>query len=295
MTQAILITAYKNFSHIEEVIKCFDSKFAIYIHIDSKTPLSPEKLERLKQHKIVKLVSQRYKVNWGGFNHLKSILYLSEKALQDPSNYYFHLISGHDFPIKNKKEFETFFKENQNSEFLDWFSLPKPDWADNGGMDRILYYNLHNLLDAKDLRKNRLIKRIVELQKKLKIKRTFPTGMPKLFGGSTWWSLSRECLNYVVQYSRNNQNILKRFKNTFCSEEFFFPTVIMNSQYADRVQNTNNRFIDWRYRNGNNPAVLDASDFDMLMNSNKFFARKFEPAISTHIIRKLQKEVHDRS
>lgn len=37
MKQAILITAYKNYHHLEEIIAFFDDDFEIYIHIDRKS------------------------------------------------------------------------------------------------------------------------------------------------------------------------------------------------------------------------------------------------------------------
>jgi len=295
LKQAILITAYKNFDHLEEIVKCFDLNFEIYIHIDRKNKVSPEILASLERFENVKLVSQKYKVNWGGFNHLKSILHLSKKALENPFNFYFHLISGHDYPIKNRFEFASFFKKHRNSEFIDCFSLPKPDWADSGGMDRIMYYNFQDVFDAKNIKYKTMMNRIVELQKMLKIKRSFPAGMPKLYGGSTWWSLSRECLQYVVNYTTKHRVVFNRFKSTFCSEEFYFPSVIMNSPFANSVEKTNKRFIDWTYRNGNNPAVLDESDTQVLLDSKDFFARKFESSISQAVVRKINREVHDRT
>ena len=105
MKQAILITAYKNYHHLEEIIQCFDVNFEIYIHLDKKSKISKEELARLKGYNIVKSIAQKYSVNWGGFNHLKSILYLTEKALQSQDNHYFHLITGHDFPIKKGSYF----------------------------------------------------------------------------------------------------------------------------------------------------------------------------------------------
>lgn len=77
MKQAILITAYKDFDHLEEIIKIFDESFELYVHIDKKSNVSAIQLSRFQSYLQVKLISQKYKVNWGGINHLKSILYLS--------------------------------------------------------------------------------------------------------------------------------------------------------------------------------------------------------------------------
>lgn len=112
MKQAILITAYKNFSQLGFMISCFDYQlFNVYVHIDKKSKISKEALKSLKKIHSVKYVSRKYWVNWGGINHLNAILHLSSQALKDEENVYFHLITGEDFPIKTNTYFETKFKK----------------------------------------------------------------------------------------------------------------------------------------------------------------------------------------
>ena len=288
MKQAILITAYKNYNHLEEIINFFDANFNLYIHIDKKSKISKKELHHLLSSKTVQLVSSKYVVNWGGFNHLQSILYLVEQALKNPKNQYFHLISGHDFPIKPKSFFATFFQENNKTEYIESFSVPKLGWADNCGMDRIQYYNLYDVLNAKIYKQNRLIRKFIGLQKRLGFKRSISPKMPKLYGGSTWWSLSRDCVSYVIEFTKNNNFVLKRFKYTLCSKEFYFQTIIMNSHFGLKVVNNNLRYIDWVARNGNNPAILDMSDFEKLVTTDAFFARKFEYPLSIDLMNQIK-------
>ncbi len=292
MKQAILITAYKNYHHLEEIIHCFDTSFELYIHIDKKSKISDLELTNLRKYNIVKLVEQKYKVNWGGFNHLKSILYIAEQALENSENQYFHLITGHDFPIKTSAYFLEFFKDN-NLEYLEHFSIPKIGHADNDNMDRIEYYNFYDLWDYKIHKQYEKIALAIRLQKRLGFKRSISTKMPKLYGGSTYWSLSRECLEYVLEFTKKNKFVLNRFKYTLCAEEFYFQTVIMNSIFADKVANDNLRHIDWVARNGNNPAILDETDYEKLIQTNAVFARKFEYPQSTGLINKIKSFVNE--
>ncbi|NJW53655.1 beta-1,6-N-acetylglucosaminyltransferase [Salinimicrobium oceani] len=291
MRQAILITAYKNFDHLKEIIDFFDHNFRVYIHIDKKVKVPKKQLLDLKSNPIVSLVSQRYKVNWGGLNHLRAILHLSQEALNNPTNLYFHLISGHDFPIKSLEDFVPFLNQNKDSDFLDYFSVPKKGWADNNGMDRLEYFNLYDYLNAKNLEQNGWIRRIVRFQKWIGYKRKLSSNMPKLYAGSTWWSLSRPSLNHVVNYTKQNKILLNRFKHTLCAEEFFFQTVLLNSPFSKRIKNDNLRHIDWVARNGNNPAVLDLSDLADLKKSNAYFARKFDYPTSTALLEMVKKDI----
>jgi hypothetical protein len=290
MKQAILITAYKNYHHLEEIINFFDDNFQLYIHIDKKSKISNIELNDLKKYANVKLVSQKYKVNWGGFNHLQSILYLTEQALENPDNNYFHLITGHDFPIKTSAYFVGFFKDN-NNEYADYWTIPKIGGADNGNMDRIEYYNFFDLWDFKIPKQEKKIKLAIGIQRRLGLKRKIAANMPKLYGGSTYWSLSRECLSYVLDFTKSNKWVLNRFKYTFCAEEFYFQTIIMNSNFATKVVNDNLRHIDWVARNGNFPAVLDEMDYDKFKETNAVFARKFDYPQSESLIRKIKAQL----
>ncbi|MGO4906204.1 beta-1,6-N-acetylglucosaminyltransferase [Flavobacterium sp. W20_MBD1_R3] len=287
MKQAILITAYKDFNHLEEIIKFFDENFELYIHIDKKSNVSAIQLSRFQSYLQVKLISQKYKVNWGGINHLKSILYLSEQALKNPLNSYFHLISGQDYPIKKASYFRSFF-DNKKEEHIEFFSIPNSGLNGNGGLERIEYFNFYDILNAKISYQNRLIKSIINLQKKLNFKRSISLKMPKIYGGSTWWSLSRDCLSYVVEFTKLNAFVLRRFNHTLCSEEFYFQTVIMNSIFSKKVVGNNLRYIDWHARNGSEPAFLDNSDYEKLIKSDAFFARKIGNTHSIGLMNKIK-------
>ena len=277
MKQAILITAYKNIDHLFDIANYFDANFEIYIHIDKKQKISEDKILRLKNLSTVKLVSKKYKVNWGGFNHLKCILYLSKQAFKNNKIERFHLISGHDYPVKTNAYFNHFFNINRNKNYLDIVKLPYDKWRE-GGMYRLKYYHLYDVLDGKKYRA--LIFKIVNFQKKFNITRSISKDTPKLYGGETWWSLSRETLDYVINYTKHNSSFFKRMKFGFCSEEIYIHTVVMNSPFAKHVINDNLRYIDWEKRNGNFPANLDVSDFEKIKNSQNVFARKFEFPVS---------------
>lgn len=290
--QAILITAYKNYHHLGELIASFDHNFELYIHIDKKSKISEQELYKFRANNNVKLISQKYRVNWGGFNHLKCILYLVEQALKNSENQYFHLITGHDFPIKKIDDFINYFNNNNQVEHINYFDIPRKDWADNGGIDRIVYFNLYDIFNAKNINQNRLINRIVKLQKIIGFKRSISSIMPKIYGGSTYWSLSRACIEHVLDFTKQNKYVLNRFKYTLCPEEFYFQTIIINSGFAGNVINNNLRYIDWNYRNGNRPSVLDDSDYENILNSNAFFARKFEYPISLVLLKKIKKLIN---
>ncbi|TPV33862.1 beta-1,6-N-acetylglucosaminyltransferase [Paucihalobacter ruber] len=285
MKQAILITAYKNFEHLYEIANFFDQRFEIYIHVDKKSELPNKVINELSTLPQVKLVSQKYKVNWGGINHLKCILYLSVEALKNKNINRFHVITGHDYPVKTKDYFISFFESHQENNYMVYRELPYQNWP-NGGLDRLEYYNFYDWINAKKHRP--LIFKLVNWQKKLGIKRKLSKKLPKLYGGESYWSLNRKALAYIMEYTKEEPYFLRRMKHSFCSEEIYIQTVLMNSKYANTVVNDSLRYIEWSNRNGNFPANLDRTDLEPILSSNKFFARKFEYPVSQDLLTALK-------
>lgn len=269
MKQAILITAYKDVQSLVEIVDFFDDNFNFYIHIDRKSKLDCSSLiGRSNIH-----ICDKFTVNWGGFNHLRAILHLATEALND-DNVYFHLITGEDFPIKSISHFTNI---DLSKNYLKYYEMPASVWKDNGGFDRIDYFQYYDLFNYKTSFGKMMIEQLVWLQKKISFKRKRGRCMPQqLFGGSTYWSLNKKVLEYVVNYVATNRGFLSRFKNTFCAEEILFHTVILNSPYANTVVNTHLRYIDWDSGRGGYPAYLDVSDFESILYSDNLFARKIK-------------------
>jgi hypothetical protein len=72
-------------------------------------------------------------------------------------------------------------------------------------------------------------------------------------------------------------------KFTFCSEEIYFQTILLNSKYINNIINDNLRYIDWDSGRGGYPAFLDKTDYEKIKHSNKIFARKFHETKSEEL------------
>ncbi|MDR0863510.1 MAG: beta-1,6-N-acetylglucosaminyltransferase [Candidatus Symbiothrix sp.] len=258
MKQAILITAYKNAQQLANLISYFDEHYEIYIHIDKKSTMDINRLSSAKNVHIY----QKHIVNWGSFNHLKAILFLVSEALKDPSIHFFHLISGQDFPVK---PLDYFAKLDQSKDYLDYKEISQ-DWKQH-----LEYYWFQDIFDMKKLKS--IVMFVFKLQKNLRIKRTFPKDFPPLYIGSTWWSLTRNTLQNVMDYTENNPRILNRMKYTFCAEEVYFQTLILNFNLSNHIINDALRYMQWT-DNASSPLFIQPVMFSEVIASNKLFARK---------------------
>ena len=73
---------------------------------------------------------------------------------------------------------------------------------------------------------------------------------------------------------KDHKSFFNRLRFTFGSDEVFFHTVVMNSEFKQSVVNDNLRYIDW-----NNPEygpkILGYEDWVILQESKALIARKF--------------------
>jgi len=283
--QAILILAYKDIPQLIDMIECFDADFQFYIHIKKSSKIDALELEQLKSLEKVAFVSRKYEVKWGGYNLLKAILHLSREALKNTELSYFHLISGQDFPIKNTAYFKTFLKKNQGKQFIEYVSPP-----DARFLKRLSHYYFFDLINAKTGEGNKKIFTLIKLQRRLGLKRK-PPMISHLAVGSAWWTLSYDCLKYIIDYTAKKPQFYQRLKYTWCPEEFYFQTVLLNSPFNEKLVNDNLRYIDWTTRNGSKPVILDSTDLHTLLHSEKIFARKFERPVSDLLLQKI-KAIH---
>ncbi|MET0572129.1 MAG: beta-1,6-N-acetylglucosaminyltransferase [Pedobacter agri] len=292
MKQAILIVAFKDVNHLLDIIKCFDKdKFIFFIHINVVSAITPESIELLKTLENVIHVEQKYKTYWGSVNHLRSILYLSSKAIQHDVSY-IHLISGQDYPVKSSKHFLEFFKNNDR-EYLEYAPMPNQFWAsENGGYDRINFFHFNDYLNGVKKINRGILKISIKLQKILGFKRGWRNNFPQLFSGGTWWSLTKASLIYALEYLEQNPAVKNRFNNTLVSEEFLLQTILLNSPFKDKIVNNNLRYILWETKHGNRPGLLDEDDLELILKSQSIFARKIVDPISSKLKAEINVKVH---
>ena len=291
MKQGILVTAYKRPEWLYRVIEQLGQDFSFFIHVDRKTPLRDQERfrELSRSHGNVTFVSNSYKVNWGGFNHLQAILLLSERALESGMEYC-HLITGQDYPVKSA----SYFGQELTKEisYIDYFELPSIYWG--GGLDRMTLFHLNDVLNRKTIGGKASLVLLAAIQRLFRVERSLPNNVG-LYGGSTYWSLNRACLDYVLDFIKRDPSFLDCFRYTFCPEEMFFQTVLLNSPLRDTLVNDNLRYILWEKRYGSYPAILDSSDVGPILSSTALFARKIAYPESLELVNQIDSAVYAQS
>ena len=292
MRHAYLITAYRSREQLVDLIDSLVSEEShVFVHLDKKADFSPRDVASgVRQPDGLTLIPQQL-VRWGGYSHLRAILSLIRHARASSAFGYFHTLTGQCRPTRRLAFVHEYFEQNEGKEFIETFPLPASSW-DGGGLNRLRYFHLNDLLDErKEVLGFPISRRLstvaVSVQRTVGVRRPLPPTIPRFFGGSTYWSLSQSCVDNVLATLDSTPDLEDRFRHTFCAEEILFQSLIMNSPFAGSVAGSNLRYIDWHPRDGVVPAVLDERDLERIKESGALFARKFDPVISADLMRHL--------
>lgn len=278
MRHAILILAHDDMASLKKLIAYFCTNCDIYIHIDKKTKCNKDEINELYKMNGVRYVSQKFKINWGSYNMLLAEIHLLNIAYAEHRATYYHLFSGHDYPLRPLQYFLEFFSHNNGMNYI-YCRL-----ADSKLIhDRLLQYHPYSLFNAKDKKRGIYIYKIVNLQRKYNIFRSMKN-FPRIIAiGSQWFSITEDAVAKIVNPSKNNRKFLKRLKSTFAPEELYINTLVVNSIKNKYICCDNLRYIRWKFKNGNCPSILDLSLLKYCISSKALFARKFDTNYSAEL------------
>ncbi|MNL60660.1 hypothetical protein D3C87_1844940 [compost metagenome] len=102
--------------------------------------------------------------------------------------------------------------------------------------------------------------------------------------------LDQDCINYILHYIDQHPELIRFFRTTFCADELFFQTIILNSAFRDQVKPIL-RYIDWANSpDGKSPKVLDQEDYEAIKTSGALLCRKVDPVKSLALINHMAHE-----
>lgn len=272
----ILILAHKNHNQIMRLINHLKTDFDLYVHIDKRNKLNIKSFDNVNVYK-------EFKTYHGGVSLVIATLFLIEEAYKNNYDRYI-FISGQDVPLKTNKEIINFFDANKNKEYISYESINNSEAMYKEMSFRLNSYNfgkLYRLIFHRNIR---------ELLSNFPlIKRTTPKN---IYYGSQWWNLTNNAIKYILDYTKQNPNFLKRFNYTWGSDEFYFQSILLNSEFKDNCINDCLRYLIWGVGTPINFTIKDYDDIKNNINNN-IFSRKFDENIDNDIIDKLYKDLEN--
>lgn len=281
---AYLIMAHTDFYILEKLLILLDDeRNDLYIHIDRKIKDFDFDYYTSLIHKSKIVFIDRIKVEWGGYSIVQCELNLMKEALKK-EYHYFHLLSGADMPLKSQDDIHNFFdkKEKEQFCFIDYHACETANFS-----YKIRYYFFFRDMIGKTANKSkwyqlldRLEWKLIRAQKKLKVNRRRKDPI-KYYKGSQWVCLTKEAVQELV----NKEKMIRRkFRFTNCADEIFIQTILMNSEFAHDLINSDLRLINW---SRGKPYTYQSDDYRELMNSDCLWARKFDTKVDKQIIDKI--------
>lgn len=283
MKIAYIILAHKNPAQVKRLVsRLCEQPCEVFLHVDKAVPAGTFNSfqQAFCDFSNVHFLP-RYITNWGSIRLVKATLAGIRAVLRDaPECEYAVLLSGQDYPIRPVSELATFLEKSNGASFLENFAFPVPIWNDEGGYTRIRRWHFN--LPVTNAGVHRLLKRLFNRVFNTTFpKRSFPVGFQP-YGGSQWWCLSRQCLEYIDTFCQSHQSFVRFFHFVRIPDEIFFHTILLNSSLKDQVQNKRLTYVDW---NGPPyPRVIMLDELPALCGSEYFFARKFDTALDTTIL-----------
>ncbi len=289
MRHAYMIITHGNFRILEKTLSFLDSGNAdFFIHVDAGVrELDQERFRAIPRFSRVTFVD-RLHISWGHYSLTECELRLLRAAV--PGNYdYYHLLSGVDVPVKTRDYIENYFQDKNGTNFI---NLENPVIS-RRHLARVKYYYPFQKYNIRSVPVRRAIRELTVLvQRVAGVDRTKKAPEGFVFQKATeWFSITHALASYVL----SRQELIEQlFRDTFCSDEMFLPTIAFNSPYRDTIPPADPRhvhvnccrYIDWER---GSPYTFRDEDFDELIHTGPdcLFARKFDYAASPGVVDRL--------
>ena len=253
----------------------------IFMHIDRKIP--KEHFNFSLNGLTILPNDSRIQVSWGGFSQVEAEFQLIKSALDCGIDIdYFHLISGHDYPIVNNYLFDDFFKKNNGKSFLYYDTEDEALlWRKNKYPWRVCRYHLNDI-NIRPLLLKRIVSKILSIKKRPYIE--------NLFAGWQWWSFNKTVISWLSSHRQDYSLMIKRFRYTACADELFFQTILHPFVNQLNIETkTSLRYIDWHPKRPikSLPLILESCDYDEIIQSGMLFCRKVTLSKSIPLLNKL--------
>jgi len=273
MRFACLIITYTSARQTKRLIDKLDNgDFDFYIHLDKKVDINTH--QELLGRPNVYFVKDRIDVKWAGFTIVKAAFSGIKDILASGKKYEFiNLMSGQDYPVKSAAYISNFLKQYAGKQLINCWNF-ESQWIEaKPRVDRVHFTDL--------VFKGKFF--MEKVFNSVMGKRKRPEGLDFYGSNSTFWTLTPDCAEYVMNYVESNKDLYNFFKYTWGSDEFVFQTVIMSSCYKEQVVNNNYRYTDWT-GGGAHPKLLKTEDYDKIISSDAIFARKFNIDVDENIL-----------
>ena len=203
--------------------------------------------------------------------------------------HHFINLTGQDFPLKPIGELDSYLAAHPEANYVSWFDPLTTQFWGNAENRVTRYYLewpwLERILRVRGV--GRPLRQVLHWQNELPHLPGVNRKQPRFhyYGGANHVILSRVGAKYVAS-DPDAQRIAHWLRHAAHANEMIFQTVMLNGPLASTIVNCHLREID--FPSGSpHPRTFISSDFERLVQSSRFFARKFDEAVDAEILDRL--------
>lgn len=291
---AYMILAHNQPAHVARLVRALEipGRTKFYLHVDKRVEMQPFQDAVSDNAASVKFVTNRVRVFWRGYSMIEATLCLLKAALSDRENTRFCLLSGADFPVADNGLIENQFLGTRK-EFISSSEVPlNPShkfWS------RYCQYHFYDnrFLNPRGEELSQVARKHISGYLN-QFCASLPDKVPPfdLHVGYQWWSLTRACVQFMINYMSEHQEAENFFRYTNVPDEALFQSIVRMSPQADNIEVKPLHYVDWKQKGriGELPKVLDETDYLSIRNSGRMLARKFDETVSAQIIEQLEQD-----
>lgn len=286
MKKAVIIFAHNLPNQLNVFIDQLlsDKETDVFVHIEKNNDEMKKDIVR-REHLFIS--EKNIRTPWGSDALLNAMLIMLGEVQNKQIDYEYILIcSGQDMLVR--PDLNEFLESNKGRVFVDCSPSPKEEKV------RLFYTwpEKYRKLINKKMDFTRISRRLRILFCGLGIpffrkKIRYNTDCLKLYKNFFWCAIPFDVCSYVLSFVENNDEFMDIYRGALVAEEGFLGTIIMNSEFADRIE-----FIDGMSKSltftatfkNNHPPVLTKNDIDTISQSGAFFARKFDERVDCDVI-----------
>lgn len=269
------------------------TSFVLVHHDESQSHLAPE---RFADDAHVAVIPSALEVEWGGFSQVEMVLRGIETLIASKREFdWLVLLSGQDYPIRPIADFESDLARlgdgaiayEEQTRLLDryrlsWYRLPR---RFENRFTNALFSRLSRLNERQPF--VRFVSGRVGCRLGVRPFRSPFAGSLQPYKGTTWWTLSRRCVEYVREFVRDNPSFVDWYRHrTLMPDESFFQTILFNAG-SFRLRNDDGRYVRWDPPDAASPVTLRTEDLAALLRSGKYFGRKFDERVDAAVLDRL--------
>jgi len=214
------------------------------------------------------------------------------------------LLSGQDYPIRPLPELRATLEQSVVDGYFHHFDplTENPDrsgpmaWPRREGADRYLfrYRFLTDELTTLERALLNIPRRLLGLTRSYRLNTSFGLGVGRradatpfspafrLYAGSYWHIIRRECAEAVLDFVDANPRTVEYFRQLVLPDECFIQTILLNDR-AFRVSAQDLRYFDFRGSRHGHARTLGPTDLDAAFASGCFFGRKFDDVLHPQV------------